>query len=120
MPKTFKPSLETMFLSIIAAEEIPTATDGDWKFTQEYEYIHGDKSAFDFAWIRKKVGIELQGGIYGYGGHNSVSGLERDYRKYNLAQCYGWTVLQFSAAMLRNRVYVASIVRHALKIEVEL
>jgi hypothetical protein len=52
------------------------------------------KFLWDIAWTKEKVAIEVQGGIYWKGtGHNSISGLKRDYEKHNLAVMDGWKIL---------------------------
>jgi very-short-patch-repair endonuclease len=67
----------------------------------EYKGIEGRRFQFDFAEPKSKVAIEIQGGIYNRkSAHSSVTGLERDYEKINLAQAQGWRVFQLSAKMI--------------------
>lgn len=70
---------------------------------------------FDFAWPHLKIGVELQGGIYYRGrstGHTSISGMENDMEKLNLAVTNGWLLLQFSPNKVHHLPdYVASTVK---------
>ena len=52
-----------------------------------------------------RLAIEIQGGFYrGVGGHNSISGMQRDMDKRNAGVMLGWRVLTFSSAdVLRGR-----------------
>lgn len=52
-----------------------------------------------------RVAIEIQGGFYrGKGGHNSITGMQRDMDKRNAGVMLGWRVLTFSSAdVLRGR-----------------
>lgn len=56
------------------------------------------KRSLDFGWPTIKLGIEIQGGIFGHSrrsrqGHAAKSGLVRDYRKLADAQYLGWQLL---------------------------
>lgn len=46
--------------------------------------------------IKSSVLVEYEGGIYSSGkrGHSSISGIQRDIEKSNLAQIAGWTVIR--------------------------
>ena len=57
------------------------------------EYRFSDRRfRFDFACPHSKVAIELQGGVWGQGGHSTGTGITSDYEKFNLAQSLGWQV----------------------------
>jgi len=69
----------------------------------EYKFCEGRKWRFDWAWLKVKVALELEGGILsGFGnwkkrGHTtSVSVFLRNMEKYNAAASMGWIVLRAS------------------------
>lgn len=47
---------------------------------------------FDFAWPKRKVAIEIEGGIFMRGRHVRPSGFINDATKYNAATLQGWRV----------------------------
>lgn len=57
---------------------------------------------FDFAWPMSKVAVEINGSIWRKGGHNTGSGLIRDYDKLNTAQMQGWNVFIFTTEQVKN------------------
>lgn len=84
-----------------------TAHSNFWKWRKlpqpiaEYKFHPDRKWRFDFAWIEKKIALEVEGGIwqrkYGAGGHNRGSGMIRDMEKYNSATKLGWQIYRFSS-----------------------
>jgi len=59
-----------------------------------------------------RIFVEVQGGIYmRRSGHNSPSGLIRDYNKCNLSQLHGWRYLQFTAEDVNEGRAVDMIIR---------
>jgi very-short-patch-repair endonuclease len=76
----------------------------------------GRRWRLDFAYPEKRIGIEVQGGIYVRGAHSRGTGLERDYEKYNQAQVLGWNVYQFSRKMIENGEAI-EIMKEALKVQ---
>lgn len=69
---------------------------------REYAFLPGRKFRADLAYVKDKLLIEVQGGIFAKSAHNTGQGLERDYTKYNLANLSGWRVLQFSRSMIED------------------
>lgn len=85
----------------------------------EYFFALGRKFAFDFAWPRERVAIEVDGGVFGTidahgdpsrergrhsrGGHAQLAELE----KMNLAQAYRWRVYHFTPAQVRDGSAIA-------------
>lgn len=57
---------------------------------------------FDFAWPRRMVAIEVQGGILAEGRHTRGQGYTSDCIKCNEAQLLGWRVLRVTAEMVRS------------------
>ena len=65
-------------------------------FEREYRFHPTRKWRLDFAYVEKKIGIELQGGIFGRkSGHNTGVGIRNGMGKLNEAQRLGWRVFYF-------------------------
>lgn len=60
----------------------------------EFQHIPGRKFRLDIAWPEKRVGIEVQGGIWIRGKHGRGSGIVKDMSKRNLQLLNGWRVLE--------------------------
>jgi len=57
---------------------------------------------FDFAWVDKRLAVEVEGGVYSGGRHTRGKGFEGDCEKYAEAALDGWTVLRFSTKQVLN------------------
>jgi hypothetical protein len=68
----------------------------------EFAFAPGRKWAFDFAWPPWKIALEIEGGTWVRGRHNSPLGYEEDCRKYNRAAVLGWLVIRATPAMVRR------------------
>jgi hypothetical protein len=70
----------------------------------EFLFARPRRWRFDFCWERERVSLEFQGGIYAQerSGHSTVSGLERDYRKFSEASIRGWKLILVTAGMVRS------------------
>jgi hypothetical protein len=66
----------------------------------------------DFAFVKEKIGIELQG--HGRG-HTSYQGMLRDVSKHNDLYLEGWTVIYFMSAHLESPSYMFNVIASALK-----
>jgi very-short-patch-repair endonuclease len=82
-------------------------TNGLTDFVKEFKAIPGRKFRFDFAFLKKKLLIEIQGGIWVRGKHGRGSGIYRDHEKLNLAAKHGWYVLQFDTKAISNKTAIA-------------
>lgn len=51
---------------------------------------------FDWAWVDRKLALEVEGGIWiaGGGRHNRPAGMLKDFAKYNRAAVLGWRILK--------------------------
>ena len=75
--------------------------ESTWTWKPEHAAIPDRKFRFDYACIRKKVAIEVDGGLWAYRagkvmGHSSGGGRLRDYEKDSLATLEGWRVFRFA------------------------
>jgi very-short-patch-repair endonuclease len=101
-----KSELEETLLLLIRAEGLPEP-EREYMFAKSI----GRRWRLDFAYPEKRIGIEVQGGIYVRGAHSRGTGLERDYEKLNAAQMLGWDVYQFSRKMIDNGEAIETIRR---------
>lgn len=65
-------------------------------WTVEHRFDSINRFRFDFAHIRLKIAVEMEGGIYTGKGHASIGTYLKDMRKYNLAQLKGWIILRYA------------------------
>ena len=72
------------------------------QYVREYQAIPGRKFRFDFAFLKERLLVEINGGTYSRGAHARPLGIKRDYEKGNLAVQFGWRVLQFDADMVKS------------------
>lgn len=66
----------------------------------EYRFTEGRQWRLDYAWPDCRVAVEIEGGAWTGGRHTRGAGFVEDCRKYNCAQCLGWTVLRYTPCML--------------------
>lgn len=61
-----------------------------------FEFVHIPSRRFrlDLCWPDKKIGIEVQGGIWVQGKHGRGSGIRKDMDKRNLQILSGWRVFE--------------------------
>ena len=69
---------------------------------------------FDFAFVEDKLAIEIQGGTWIKGGHNTGYGVTADYEKLRAAQRLGWRVLPYSTEDCKDMVRVVTEVAEIL------
>lgn len=84
--------------------------------TSQHKFSPYRKYIADFAHVESHVIVEIQGGIWSNSkmGHNSGSGLERDYDKLCQAQIEGWAVFFLSSNMIKEEYIdkVATTIRN--------
>ena len=80
--------------------------------SKEISFHPGRKWRFDFAWVDKKLAVEINGGG-GRGRHNSVIGATKDAEKMNAAIVLGWRVLVFTVVSIRDTAVVADTIKAA-------
>lgn len=71
-------------------------------FESEYVFHPARKWRFDFANVKRKIAVEIEGGIWSGGAHTRGKGFEEDCEKYNEAALLGWQVYRFTAGMLEK------------------
>jgi very-short-patch-repair endonuclease len=59
--------------------------------------VPGRKFQADFSWARRRLVLEVEGGIYKGGRHVSPQGFLGDIEKYNLFTALGWRVFRVAA-----------------------
>lgn len=65
-------------------------------WTVEHRFDSTNRYRFDYANIRLKIAVEIEGGVWSGGGHTRGKGYIKDMEKYNLAQLKGWVVLRYA------------------------
>lgn len=63
---------------------------------REHRFHTTRKWRFDYAVLKYKVAIEIDGGVWAYGRHNRAAGYIADMEKFNAAAASGWVVLKFT------------------------
>ncbi len=76
---------------------------------REFRFHPGRRWRFDFAWPRRKIAVEVDGGIYCRGRHVRGAGFERDAEKRNAAVMGGWRVLHFTPRQVKSGQAVQAI-----------
>jgi len=70
------------------------------KNEREYRFHPLRRWRFDFAWPKKKVAVELEGGIWIRGGHTRGKGFLKDCEKYNTATFMGWKIIRLTPELV--------------------
>lgn len=63
---------------------------------REFRFSEKRRFRFDFAWPKEHVAVEIDGGNWINGGHNTGNGYQSGCEKLNLAATLGWTMLRFT------------------------
>ena len=72
-------------------------------FTREYKFHPKRRWRLDFAWVDKKIGVEVEGGIWlPRSGHNTGVGISRDVEKGNALTLLGWKLIRVTGKMIKN------------------
>lgn len=78
-------------------------------FIQEHRFHPVRKWRLDWANVEKKIGIEINGGVWIGGRHTSGSGFVKDMEKLNAAQKLGWKVLQYTPKQFKDGLPLSDI-----------
>lgn len=68
----------------------------------EYKFDTVRLWRFDFAFVKPKVAIEIDGGVFMKGRHVNGVGFTKDCYKLNRAIELGWRVLRYTPQMLKD------------------
>ncbi len=69
---------------------------------REHRFAPPRRWRFDFAWLERKVAVEIEGGNWVGGRHTRGAAFEKDAEKYNTAVLLGWLVLRFTPSMVKR------------------
>lgn len=67
---------------------------------REYVPLPGRKYRIDFAFVDRKVGVEIDGGEYKSRGGRHAGAADKE--KLNLLTLAGWRILHYSGSMIQN------------------
>ena len=81
-------------------EILNEAYPGEWK--QDTTFLEGRKYRGDAVNEKRKIVIEIEGGVWITGRHNQPIGMIQDMDKYNLAVVNGWKLLRYTPDTLRK------------------
>lgn len=82
----------------------------------EYRFHPKRRWRLDFAWVDRKIAVEVEGGIWikgftGRGGaHSLPSNIIRDMEKSNEAQKLGWKIFRFTPRELKKGIAQAFMI----------
>lgn len=88
--------LEDQFVLVLAGAGLLA------RFTREYRFDvpqPGQKKRrwkIDFADVPNKIAVEIEGGLFVYGGHNRGRDYIEDLEKYNALTVQGWKLLRYA------------------------
>lgn len=82
-----------VFLAYCAQVGLPEPQP-EWRFASTRRW------RFDWAWIRPKVALEIEGAVWTQGRHTRGSGFVKDLEKYNTATALGWAVYRVTPDQL--------------------
>jgi len=83
---------------------------------REFVFLPGRKYRADFAYPDVRLLIEVEGGVYGTGGHSTGRGITRDIEKGNAAVLEGYRVIRCSGEHVTSGQCLTWI-EHALEWE---
>lgn len=64
--------------------------------TPEYKFCPDRRWRIDYAWVDKKVAVEIEGGAWTNGRHTRGAGFVNDIEKYNRLTEEGWRLLRYT------------------------
>ena len=59
-------------------------------FVREYQAIEGRRFKWDFAFVKDRLLVEVQGAVWVKGGHSTGVGITRDCEKFSIAAVNKW------------------------------
>ena len=85
---------EEIFADFLKDRKIP--------FECEFKFFPTRRFRADFAFIDKKILVEIEGAIFGNGRHTRGAGFEKDCEKYNLAASLGFKVYRIPSHWIKK------------------
>lgn len=70
----------------------------------EYQFAKdiGRRWRIDYAFLKERVALEIEGGIWVQGRHTRGSGFAKDIDKYNTLAILGWRLLRVTPKQMKN------------------
>jgi hypothetical protein len=81
----------------------------------EYRFHPDRKWRFDYAWPKRKVALEIEGGVWTKGRHTRGKGFIKDIEKYNAATLAGWKILRCVPSDVKDESIFALLKRALTK-----
>ena len=78
---------------------------------RQHHIVPGRKWAWDFAFLDRRIAIEIQGGTWTGGRHTRGKGYESDCRKGNAAILQRWRILHLTTDMVMDNDYIIDLAR---------
>lgn len=75
---------------------------GLWTPERNYRFHPIRRWEIDFAWPDRKIGIEIQGGVWNQGKHGRGSGIVKDMEKHNALMELNWRVWLFTPKQVKS------------------
>lgn len=69
---------------------------------KEYQFHPARRWRFDYAWVGRKIAVEIDGGAWVQGRHNRAMGFLNDAEKFNEASKLGWRIFHFTPRQLKT------------------
>lgn len=69
----------------------------------EHRFAPPRRWRFDFAIVRHRIALEVEGGAWTAGRHFRGPGILKDMEKYNTAACLGWRLIRVVPGDLMTR-----------------
>ncbi len=105
------PSKAEGLLPVFAAAGLPVP-EAEYLFAKE---ATGRRWRFDFAWVERKIALEIDGGAFIGGRHTSGSGFVKDMEKFREAAILGWRVVRVTPRESKNGTML-SLMRRVLDV----
>lgn len=71
-------------------------------FVPEHKFHPVRRWRMDYAHIERMICLEIQGGLWITGRHNTGAGMTKDIEKFNAATLLGWTLIFCTPAMVKS------------------
>ena len=81
----------------------------------EHKFHDTRKWRFDFAWVKQKVALEVDGGVWVQGRHSRGSGLVKEHEKMNHAAALGYLVFRCTPQSVTD-LAVYGLIKEALRV----